>query len=509
MEFSTRSWTQQFKIPKTIAREDQVDYCLEIVEKYRAEAILMRKQVLQLKQTQKQVKIQKEELKKLKELIKQKDLLIRDLEEGHQELGELIEKYKTQRDMYREMIFKKNGVSKDEEEEKSSKKLRRGAQEGHKGYGRKKPEPDKHKRAYATHCPDCHKKINRTNTYTSHTIEDIPELLKLHTIVTEYQIERQWCGGCKKHIQAVPPEVIPNSRLGINLIMTGFLLKYEARTPINRVVSLYKNLFGIDLTEGGFDNMLKRAKDWLGEGYEEIRKGVQTSRVKHADETTWRIEGENHWLWGFMNKKSIYYKVEETRGKSVAEKELKNSHENDVLVRDDYPGYKKLPLKHQSCWAHLLRKSHEAKRAENASEEVKRLHGELKQLYQILSKTVKEQFKSEKRKKVYKESWSSLKGVIKSSYENKDTQKIQTRIANQGENLLTAVVHKNVPLTNNHAERQIRHMVTMRKISGGSKTMEGAKTHAVNMSVLQTIKLQDKPLVPTLKSYLLKGARNS
>lgn len=51
---------------------------------------------------------------------------------------------------------------------------------------------------------------------------------------------------------------------------------------------------------------------------------------------------------------------EHSRGKGVAEKVLSASSKTDVLVRDDYPGYKNLKMNHQSCWRHLLGESKEA-----------------------------------------------------------------------------------------------------------------------------------------------------
>ena len=48
-------------------------------------------------------------------------------------------------------------------------------------------------------------------------------------------------------------------------------------------------------------------------------------------------------------------------------------------------------------------------------------------------------------------------------------------------------------------------MVVTRKISGGSKTSKGAKIHAVNMSIIETIVKRKLPLLDTLQDYLLKG----
>ncbi|MCK4765235.1 MAG: transposase [Candidatus Aminicenantes bacterium] len=65
---------------------------------------------------------------------------------------------------------------------------------------------------------------------------------------------------------------------------------------------------------------------------------------------------------------------------------------------------------------------------------------------------------------------------------------MQTRISNQNTNLITALLHRNVSLTNNHSERNIRCFVVARKISGGSRSKDGAKkilgTVGANVQVL-------------------------
>ena len=88
----------------------------------------------------------------------------------------------------------------------------------------------------------------------------------------------------------------------------------------------------------------------------------------------------------------------------------------------------------------------------------------------------------------------------------KDARRVQTRIQNQGTNLITALLHDGVSLTNNAAERQIRPAVVVRKISGGSRSTAGAEVFAINFSVIQTIRMRNQPLIPTLKGLILHGA---
>jgi transposase len=165
-------------------------------------------------------------------------------------------------------------------------------------------------------------------------------------------------------------------------------------------------------------------------------------------------------------------------------------------------GYRKLPLHHQSCWAHLLRKSHEAAVYPNASLEVIALHQMLKQLYDSINQDNSGPFDLKKRKKAHQKYSRKLQAIIDTDFQADDAKKIQTRIANQNTNLLTALLFENVSLTNNRAEQGIRPMVVARKISGGSQSKKGADTHAVHMSILQSTLSQKTPLIQNYKNLI-------
>lgn len=465
-------------------------------------------------------KTQKEKREKLEELLRERDEFIRQLEIERDQIGKLIEELKRQRNMYRDMTFKKNKeeIKLQENKEKSllnqnqtlEDKKHIGGQLGHTGHGRKTPSEDRVdsvKRVYLTNCPHCHNILSRSNTCFTRIVEDIMELLSSNLKTTRYEIERQWCSNCHKEVTGNPAGVIPHAKLGINLIVMAIIQKYGLHSPLNKISFFFKTAYGINVANGGLSNILKRAKKYFGKEYDLILNEIQKAKVKHADETTWRVNGINNWIWGFMTKKESYLRVEETRGKGIPIDTLQNQSKANVLVRDDYGGYQKLGVTHQSCWAHLMRKSHERNVLPNASNEMKNTHIFLKNTFQKLSDTVSSPFEKEEREEIYQEVWKNMKrNIIDKKFESDDVKVIQTRITNQGKNLLTALLHDDVPLTNNLAERILRPMVVMRKISGGSRSMTGAKTHAVNMSIFQTIQLRNQPLIPTLQNLLLKGA---
>lgn len=426
------------------------------------------------------------------------------LRKREQQLLEELEKIKQERDTYKEMVFKANKKSQKASIDTTTQKTKRtiGGQIGHTGYGRKTPERiDQEVGAYVSNCPDCANPLKQTKSTRNHIVTDIPHWKDIQPITTRYTIQRQWCSHCHKEVGAIPKGVIPKSKLGIHLLTMVLVWKYRFRDPLNKIVEKLERMYGIQISQGSITYQLQKAKEYLKNQYDDLLIEIPGAPVKHADETSWRINGINGWAWVFLSQKSTYYTIEETRGKGIPTEKLKDAV--GVLVRDDYAGYKKLPIEQQSCWAHLLRKSHEASVQEGASVEVKKLHKQLKDMFGLLKEDLAKPFDLEERKEWYSWYTEDIKKITTTTFTSRDAKQIQTRIKNQTTNLITALLHESVSLTNNSAEKAIRPLVVTRKISGGSKTKVGAKTHAINMSIIETICKQKLPLLDTLHSYLL------
>lgn len=376
----------------------------------------------------------------------------------------------------------------------------RGGQPGHRGISRKNPVlVDLEKEVYVTNCPHCDNPVSQTNARYERIVTDIPIP---QAIVTRYAIQRQWCATCKKEVSGIPEGTVPGVRFGVTFVSWLLIQKYRCRTPLAKIKELSFALYRIPITEGGIQKLLGTLKKRLGPDYAEILKEIQKAKVKHADETSWRIQGQNNWCWLFATQKAAYYTIEETRGKGVPKRILEGSPHSSVLVRDDYAGYTCIEANHQSCWSHLLRVSHELAVLPRVSKEMTELHAELTAMFAELSALVADSFELENRKSSYDEYTKKLEVITTRRYECIDSKKIQTRIGNQGKNLLTALIFRNVPLTNNHAERQIRPMAVTRKISGGSQSNNGAAIHAVLMSIVQTMSLKGQNILETLPNIL-------
>lgn len=472
----------------------------EELGKLRVEASYLRKKFADTWnawQKQKQKNHNQEE--KIKQLEQDKRTLsdeVGRLKRDKQELQDKLAALTVVKDKYQGMIFKAAIKS----TPNSTTGNKRGAQAGHKGKSRKKPlEIDLEKNIYLTHCPVCDNPVTQTNTTYERIVIDVP-IPK--AITTKYTIQRQWCGRCQKEVCGIPQGTLPGLRFGANFLGWLLLQKYRMRTPLAKISELAMSLYQLPVTSGGIQKLLLKLKKQLGENYTEILKEVRKAKVKHADETTWRVNGKNYWCWLFATQKVAYYTIEETRGHGVPKKVLEGSPPNAVLVRDDYAGYNCVNANHQSCWSHLLRVSHDLAVLSNASKEINKLHKELAQMFKELETITAGTFNQKLRQAAYADYTKRLETIEGRNYKHQDSKKIQVRIKNQHTNLLTAVLYKNVPLTNNHAERQIRPMAVTRKISGGSQSSQGASIHAVLMSVVQTLSLKKQNILDTLPKLL-------
>lgn len=470
----------------------------------RKENTLLKTENTKLKQS---LLLRQDKLDKLEKEYRKLQQENKKLKEEQKKLQEELEKMQRQRDAYKGMIFKPKVSPKPNQGKDDVEKKKLGGQSGHTGRSRNLPSRvDQKVRVFFKSCPKCKSGLKRSDNFEAHTVEDIPGLETVKTVVTEYDSERQWCGNCHKELVSKSPLVIPLSRLGLNLIIQVLIFKYVCRMSLEVLTETLLQTYGIKITTGGIINILQRVKKWLGKKeYEKLLQAVRSSPVKHADETSWRIKGINGWLWAFLTKTEVYYTIEETRGGGVAKSVLEESNKDDVLIRDDYAGYKNLNLKQQSCWAHLLRKSKEEVKEKTASKQMGLLHQSLKQMFAELAGIISQPFNLTQRQQLYQNYSGQLNQIIQTKFKAKDAKRIQTRIRNQNTNLITALLHKDVPLTNNAAERQIRPAVVVRKISGGSRSNAGAETFATNFSVIQSIRMRNQPLIPTLEKMLFKA----
>ncbi len=94
---------------------------------------------------------------------------------------------------------------------------RPGARDGHPGHRRPTPTRiDQRQTHRLAVCPGCGGPLQRCQRPRTRLIEDLPE--NLQSVVTEHTIHRDYCPKCKKHVEPVVPDALPNATFGHRLV---------------------------------------------------------------------------------------------------------------------------------------------------------------------------------------------------------------------------------------------------------------------------------------------------
>lgn len=93
-----------------------------------------------------------------------------------------------------------------------------------------------------------------------------------------------------------------------------------------------------------------------------------------------------------------------------------------------------------------------------------------------------------------------LKDIVTCLESIKGTHGIRTYIQNGGDDWFTALYYEGVPLHNNHAERELRSIVLLRKSIGCYRNWKGQRWIDVVISVIHTWKLQGQNIFQNLKT---------
>jgi transposase len=393
--------------------------------------------------------------------IKEKDLKISELEE------KLLDK-ELQRKELLSYLYKPN--KNDGEKKALGKKL------GAPAYHRLIPkEEDVTERCeyILCKCPICHNDVGKVVDTVVKYEEDID--LKPRPIVKKHTITRHWCKHCETYVKA---KNIPHtSRIGINVMAYILYGRYRLRLPIEKIQESLKDLYNFRISEGEISEKLQEAKSLFGKDYDTITAAIQEATRIYADETGWRMSGQNWWLWVFVTENGVKYVIEDTRGKGVLETML-GEKEDRVIISDGYAAYKNIPGDKQQCWVHLLR----AARLHSPS-----MYEDLVILYKKLLLELEKPVGQRDLEAFEKQ----ICDLIKKEYKEPGTIKVKKRIGRDIESLFTCFLYEGVLPENNTAERAIRPQVVMRKIFGGSRSLAGMQAHQVNTSVIETARKQN------------------
>ena len=371
----------------------------------------------------------------------------------------------------------------------SKRRRRPGRKNGHPGARRSVPAHiDQIVEHTLAECPTCHNPLDEPCGKHSQIVEDIPPV---RPTVTQHVIYEYHCTPCGTKVEAPMTEALPRATLGLRLTLLSAFLHYALGMTTRNICAWLQTFCQFRVTPGGLVLSWQRLAELLLPVYEDLGKAAKLSAVLNADESGWRIAGRLAWLWCFTTKTLGYYVLTPSRAGPVVKMVL-GSFFKGILVTDFFGAYNRIKaFAKQKCVVHLLREIKQVS-LRNHSQEWKRFARRLKRLLHEALKLVVDRDKMNKREYDRRVAHLHIRlaDIFGASYRDKDCNRLAKRLAKHSEELFVFLLHPDVPADNNHAERQMRFAVVMRKNSYGNQSKRGAQAQAILMSIFRTCQLR-------------------
>ena len=379
-----------------------------------------------------------------------------------------------------------------------------GAKKGHKGTTRKAADAasaDEHRTIeLPSNCPDCGGNVESKGWDERRVLDCVAQ--KVHEVYLE--IARGYCSCCQKTVRA-PVSCLPKSMIGNQLHAETIVQHYFDGITAGKVCQM----MGGKINDGTLLGSFHRIGNLFAPASLGLIKDYRKTKVRHADETSWRTDGQSGYSWSFCSQYTTIFDFTNTRSSAIPAKILGTKKLNGFLVVDRYAGYNQVKCKIQYCFAHLLREVQELEKQFSDDDEVIEF---VKTFAPLLAEAMRLGNQKIADTEYYKRAKALKKEILEaasSPAKHLAIRHIQDIFRTKKARLFHWVDDREVPSHNNFAERTVRGVVVARKISYGSQSEKGAKTRSILMTILYTahsrLKSRDK-LIEWLKETLDKLA---
>ncbi len=307
-------------------------------------------------------------------------------------------------------------------------------------------------------------------------------------------------------LTASVPGLMPGMNYTTDFVASVVADKYISHIPLERQVRQMESL-GL---KGIQNSTLSRLCAVAASALEPIQEAIlsellESDTALHVDETPWGIQNKNErdgFMWVISNRCGSYYFFKPTRSAKILMEKMRGY--KGPVVTDGLETYNgvldEAKIPHAYCWAHARREFFKIESHDPTVTPILNLIDEL--------------FKIERRAK----NFSELKGLratesaqvvrdlkellldeYPKSREGSQKRKAILYISKRWPGFELFLTDTRIPLSNNEAERTIRHAVIGRKNYYGSGSHTGADTAATLFTIIESCKKND--LDP--RSYLL------
>lgn len=354
------------------------------------------------------------------------------------------------------------------------------------GGGIKLPEPDKIIEHKLDVSPISGLPLGEPVGYRVKTIIDFPDK-PIQTFEHRFfQYKDPKTGGLVEAENDLPAGIYGENIQSIAIMLKNLTNSHE------KIADFFRELGAPSFSHTTIKNISTKYIFALDPVQKEILRELKKEPYLHSDETGFRVDGINRYVWGIFTKTKAIFMAGKTRAQKHFKKLIRNF--KGVIIVDGYGGYDYYPLK-QRCWAHLIR---DFKEYAKNNDEIEIQFRRLLNLYETLKEL---NTGPPNHDEIRKAKWL-LEDITTCLHTIKGARKLRTLILNGKNDWFTALYYENVPLHNNHAERELRSVVLLRKTIGCIRNWKGQRWIDVVMSTIHTWKLQKQNIFQKLRTVI-------
>jgi transposase/cell division protein FtsB len=361
-----------------------------------------------------------------------------------------------------------------------------------------------------TICPDCQIKF-QSEGWLAHS-KDVLTFPKEPSKNVRHNCHANKCGICGKTVIAKPDSkqngIVGNHKIdayGMSLIAYWHI---TCRIPLNVIKKYLESIYNIKISLGCLVNIMKKIAEKGKNDYEKILSAIRESPAVHMDETGWRENGHNGYIWAAVTDKERYFMYSKSRSGDVAV-EILGKNFDGVVICDGYGGYNKVSTHIQRCWVHLLRHGHDIKEKYLDNNRLSKWIDKIKQIYEQACKLKSSdgyadvpEYRREKKRLHFENLLINHVNRLKDK-DVKEAKNLAAFLTNHRSELFVFLQVIECASENNPAERALRPEVIDRKVCGGTRSAEGSATKMILFSLFETLKIQEKNIMESITNMLL------
>jgi len=372
---------------------------------------------------------------------------------------------------------------------------KRGAPLGHPGWFR--PTPTEFDLlidvAAPETCPHCGGEVNCFSDAgrREHMQEDVVD--GVYQVVL-YRHPMARCRSCRRWVQQPGEGELLHSRIGPRLRALALFLRNDIGVSYRKVPRTLRELFDFPFTPAaliGFEKLLAEQAKPLVDDI--ARKIASSDGPVNADETYWSLNGERAYYWLHATEEYVHFQFDTSRAGEVSRQVL-GEHFAGTLVTDCYAAYDAQVAKaKQKCQAHLARTARDWLKLTTVGSTAHQFFADVKDFVKRgcefhRRRRAAGHLPAEEQEAVKTWLRSELARLASCPVDHDKAVTLRQRIVKYYDEWLVFLDDPRVPPTNNLAERELRPLVVLRKITFGHRTEAGAHRMARIMTVQQTAK---------------------